>query len=390
MGIDGLSQFIRKEFPAAVCEINSSELSIKAVGIDVLHWVISNTRAILPSLAPNDVTDQEVDRTKVVDTLIRNLSSRILKLLRSKILPVFIFEGEAPPEKQITRDHRRQEREDDRQTMDQLRQELSSMEPAIRPSGKMAQLRKLYCSLYYCNEYEMTAIRTFLHSLGIPCIQSNQEAERTGSILCREGVLGGVMTSDSDVLAHGADLLIREVGELTIDPLTGNECVRLSVIKLPMILQACGFTKEMWRDFCIMCGNDYGPNIPGIGPGRSFKLIQQHLSINQIPDGRIEQLNFERQRQLFNYIPSSQTITTQPGQPLIPDFNPGALISSRDALTVYGLEKYIQSYLDLYLSLNLAYWVDGYLVSTGVIKIVPPVQHKSVGLVINLGGLKLK
>jgi flap endonuclease-1 len=41
-------------------------------------------------------------------------------------------------------------------------------------------------------------------------------------------------------------------------------------------------TSTAFLDFCILCGTDASPRIPGIGPKRAFKLISEHGSIEAI------------------------------------------------------------------------------------------------------------
>lgn len=41
-------------------------------------------------------------------------------------------------------------------------------------------------------------------------------------------------------------------------------------------------THEEFIDLCILCGCDYTTNIPGIGPIKAFKYVQEQKSIESI------------------------------------------------------------------------------------------------------------
>ncbi|KAI8866237.1 hypothetical protein GQ42DRAFT_172870, partial [Ramicandelaber brevisporus] len=51
-----------------------------------------------------------------------------------------------------------------------------------------------------------------------------------------------------------------------------------------LVLEGLGLDRRAFIDVCILCGTDFSPKIPGIGPVNALKLIKKHGSIeNAIP-----------------------------------------------------------------------------------------------------------
>ena len=121
------------------------------------------------------------------------------------------------------------------------------------------------------NDYQK--IRDLLDVLKIPHLLAVGEAEAMGSYLCREGKLDAVMTDDTDVLAYGCPVFLHKLD------LHEHRCMRLVSDR---VLEALEMTREVFLDFCILCGTDYNLNLTGIGHERAFKLLKKHGNIDDI------------------------------------------------------------------------------------------------------------
>lgn len=96
--------------------------------------------------------------------------------------------------------------------------------------------------------------------MGVPVIITSQsepqEAESLCSSLVSAGLADMVLSEDSDVLAFEAPLL-RKLG---VNSIEGEHIVGSEV------RGELGFaTKEMWVDFCLLCGSDFTDRIRGFG-----------------------------------------------------------------------------------------------------------------------------
>jgi 5'-3' exonuclease len=132
--------------------------------------------------------------------------------------------------------------------------------------------------------------------LRVPWYDAPLEAETICADMCKQGLVAGVLSEDTDVLAYGSPVLIS-----TLDSASGV-CTRVCH---GQILQELELTVDSFLDLCIMSGTDYNKNIPQIGPERACNLIQKYGDIDAIRENTamdVDVLNHARGRDIFkNY-----------------------------------------------------------------------------------------
>ena len=57
---------------------------------------------------------------------------------------------------------------------------------------------------------------------------------------------------------------------------------KISKINLEVLLKELNLNYDQFVDVCILCGCDYTDSIPGIGPMKSYDLIQKYKQIENI------------------------------------------------------------------------------------------------------------
>src|ERR1700744_5814129 len=168
MGIKNLIKLIKEYAPAAIKEIKINALAGTKIGIDasiaIYQW--STINGIIGS------------HGKPINH-IQGAFFRTVSLLCAGITPIYIFDGAPPKSKEQTIILRRQ------RNMTTSKYENISM-------------------------HAMTAdILQLLHIMKIPVIMAPSEAEAQAAIMSRGGIIYGVATEDTDVLALGAKNMIR-------------------------------------------------------------------------------------------------------------------------------------------------------------------------------------
>ena len=93
------------------------------------------------------------------------------------------------------------------------------------------------------------------------------------AFLSLEDKVKAVMSEDTDLLAYGCPELLHKVDTMKMT------CVSL---QMNQVLLDLDFDMETFRDLCIMCGTDYNPNIPRVGPHGAFALLKTHKTIENI------------------------------------------------------------------------------------------------------------
>jgi len=123
------------------------------------------------------------------------------------------------------------------------------------------------------SEEDKQRLNRLVSAMGLPYIIAPEEAEKYCAQLVREGHCRAALSSDTDLFAHGCPVIIRQ--------LKGNVA---RVCILDNVLRQLDMSYETFVDFCVMCGTDYNPNVPGFGTERSYKLIQQYGSLEAMPE----------------------------------------------------------------------------------------------------------
>jgi len=136
-------------------------------------------------------------------------------------------------------------------------------------------LFSLQRTTFYMGAKEMELVKELLNILGIPFIQSPDEAESMCAYLCRKGYGSAVISCDTDCFAHGCPITV-----LTYEPSTGT----IMSIKLKDLLESMEMTYEQFVDFSILIGCDYNKKskIKGIGPAKASELLKEYKNIEEI------------------------------------------------------------------------------------------------------------
>ena len=119
---------------------------------------------------------------------------------------------------------------------------------------------------------DIDSIKKMMSLFGATYIQAPGEAESLAAYLFSIGEVKAVITEDTDILTYGVETYISGLNSMT------GEC---EVILLSEVLESLELNLEEFRDFCIMCGSDYGNNIKGVGTATALKHIQKYKSIEE-------------------------------------------------------------------------------------------------------------
>jgi 5'-3' exonuclease len=147
--------------------------------------------------------------------------------------------------------------------------------------------------IYFTKEHKKLCLALFRY-LGIPYILSPWEADDMCGYLYKNGYIDACISEDTDFLAHGIEILLRNINTYTGD---------LKEYKLSHICKDLDINFEQFLDICILCGTDYY-KIKGIGPKNAYKLIYKYKSIEKSIDYIIDNKSFklnEQNKNDFNY-----------------------------------------------------------------------------------------
>ena len=139
-------------------------------------------------------------------------------------------------------------------------------------------------------------LKKLIDICGFSYIQCDGEAEGVCSIMCKEKIVDGVLSEDTDTLAYGASILCSKL-DIRRDTVI--------LLKLKDILKKLEMTHESFLDMCILLGCDYNIRPKGFGPKYTYKMIQKYQNIENIENNTSEDIKtskYEVCRDIFTNI----------------------------------------------------------------------------------------
>ena len=346
MGIKALSQFLRKNYPELFETVSISEYAYKKIAVDVSLYMYYFVRShpIIP--------EKPWTEFSWLGAFFRLVSA----CREHHVHATFIYDSKHPAEKEPEKEKRREnhkkleervltvemalENYENTGEVDnillnfQKRRKIESLKSLIHGKETInvkaiqAALNKSKNQLVAITPEHFALSRQLFDILDVPYFTAPMESETMCADLCIQGQVDAVLSEDTDVLAYGAPVFLTK-----IDYVSGL-CKKIRYEKL---LEVMGFTPEQFLDFCIMCGTDYNPNIPNVGPAKAYKFIKTYGSIENLATKTvldISILNHIRGRELFTDYKKSDIVVPYCGRP------------NFDKLEVFFSEKNIKLPLD--------------------------------------------
>ena len=275
MTINGLNAFLKKK-EILPKKMLLEKLRGKRVVIDAQQFFYKFKYRASKNLG--DVYLMTKDKNIFLDYITEEIVKVNKNFTRNDIDVTFVFDGKAPKEK--------------RETQTKRREIIKEKKKKLKEEFTLENIKK-DVSL---EEDEMKSIVESLMKLNVKVhIDEFREAECACAKLIKEGKADWVYSEDCDIFAHLCPFIIRSI--------QGNY---ITVIALETVLRKLEMDKESFLNFCVMCGTDYNKNLPGLGPGKLFKIMRDEeyemrkIVKNIKSKGRnFEDLNFTRTRQLF-------------------------------------------------------------------------------------------
>jgi len=286
MGIRNLFTFLNSK--GLIKELPLSTFTGKRVAVDCSNLFYRLKSLILTEDYINyiDFDALKIDKKVLMKKFDEKLKVFIFSLLKFKIIPVFVFEGEPPAEKDNVKKNRAEKKLFFKRKIKELREKE---EKSLKDVENYINLVKQSFDIDKENIRSLEIIK----KMRLPYYLCKGEAEKLCSMLCIENKVDAVLSGDSDNLAYGCTTLIMGSGK-------HNNTVK--VIKLYEVLQVLNMEFNTFVDFCIMSGCDYNQNITGIGIIGSYNLLSQHHSIDNLPiKFNVDILNHISCRSMFLY-----------------------------------------------------------------------------------------
>lgn len=303
MGIKNFHSFLRKKVPHIYKQVHLSELRHEKLSIDTSIYMCKY-------------------KNSYGNKWLEGFYNLILFLRNYDINFIFVLDSKAPPEKELERESRILLREKNRARIDLI---LDEWEKYNKENPKQLEyneddfkkcdnifnfltkkkinyplekenlikiLHKLQKNLISIASGDFDLLKEMFDLMSVSYYLADSEAEGTCSLMNRKGLVDGVLTEDTDVMAYGTPVMFYGLN---------MKDHTVCVLRLSDVLKSLNISFNQLQDFCIMCGTDYNTNIDRVGPSKSFDLIHTNGSLEKLTEKmNTNVLNYERVRELFD------------------------------------------------------------------------------------------
>jgi flap endonuclease-1 len=298
MGIKNFSTLLKEKASSAYIKLDINDFYGKRIAIDLNNLMYRYFSSYLKEeIFQTDLFRDDVNREKVVSKWINAILDFGLLWIEHGITPIFVLDGNTRKEKEDTKQKRINEkkkaRDNGKELLEKIRTSRSLFD--ISPND-MSELRKSLSKDVSLKVDEVQQLKSTLIEFCFPVLDAKYDSEQLCCALAIEGKVEAVYSTDTDCLVYGAPFLITEFDK------ENREKLFLCVISLQKTLESLDIPFQSFVDLCIMCGCDFNQNIPKIGPKRSYDLIKEFESIDQLPEQYdIQILEHEKCREIFQF-----------------------------------------------------------------------------------------
>ena len=214
-----------------------------------------------------------MDRDGHVTSHLSGLFFRSAALLELGIKPVYVFDGEPPELKQKTLQARHEAKVEAEKEW-KAAVEVGDLKKALSKATRTSRL----------TDDMIEDSVELLEAMGIPWIMAPSEGEAQMSHMVSKGNIWAGASQDYDALLFGTPRLVRNLTLAGKRRLPSGKTVDVSpeILTLSDVLSSLRITREQLVDMAILIGTDFNEGIRGIGPKKSYALIQKHGSLEEM------------------------------------------------------------------------------------------------------------
>ncbi len=244
-------------------ELRLKDLSGKKIALDAFNAMYQ----FLAKIRQPDGTPLMTSRGEIT-SVHSGIFYRTANLLKERIIPIYVFDGEKPEFKAKTVEERIR-----------IREEAEVKWKAALERGELEEARKYaQASLNVTSEMVEDAKR-ILELMGIPVVQAPSEGEAQAAYMAAKGDVWAAGSQDYDSLLFGAPKLVRNItitGKRKVPRKNVYIDIHPELIELDKILKDNGISREQLILIGILVGSDYNPGgVRGVGAKKALELVKK-------------------------------------------------------------------------------------------------------------------
>ena len=231
-----------------------------------------------------------MDRSGRITSHLSGLLYRTINLAEAGVKIAFVFDGDPPHLKSETLKERSKVRAKAEAAWEDAKEKGEDGFKYAQSSSRLNQ------------EILDDSMRLII-AMGLPVIQAPSEGEAQASYMASKGDVFAIGSQDYDALLFGAPRVVRNLaitGKRKIPRKNAYVEAEPEMIILDDELSEMGITREQLVDIGIMCGTDFNPGLPRVGPKTAFKLIKEHGDLESVlKDLGVKIENYQEIRDIF-------------------------------------------------------------------------------------------
>ncbi|KAM0525458.1 hypothetical protein ACHAPE_000163 [Trichoderma viride] len=268
MGVSGLLPILKSiQRPTELKKFKGETLAVDGYG-----WLHRAAYSCAPELAQGKPTKKFINAAL----------HRVRMLKHFGVTPYMVFDGDYLPSKAATEESRAKKRE-----------EKLKIANEYLKAGKSSQAVQEFQKCIDITPEMASALIQELKKMDIPYVVAPYEADAQLVYLERIGLVGGILSDDSDLLVFGAKRLLTKLDQY------GN-CIEINRRDFCACreISLTGWSDTEFRRMAIMSGCDYLNGLPGVGLKTAYRLLRKSKS----PERIVRMLQFDGKRISENYL----------------------------------------------------------------------------------------
>lgn len=223
---------------------------------------------------------------------INGLFFMVNKLSKYNITPIFIFDGKPPPEKRNTLNSRKKVKFKIENQILELKANINITEDEQEAWLLLNKIKNLQKKLVYVDKNVIELTKSFLDYMGVSYLHADGEAEQLCAKLSRLDIVDGVISDDTDSVACGAKITLREFT---------NKNDYVTYYNLKEVLYKLNINYPSFLDMCLLLGTDYNGKLKGKSFKDIYTMIKEHGTIeNLIEQGASIYFDYNKLRNIYN------------------------------------------------------------------------------------------
>ena len=225
MGIKYLNRFLQENCKESIRKVNLYELSGKKVVIDTSIYMY---------------------RYLGEEALLENIYLMINILRLNNIIPLFVFDGKPPKEKEDLLRERKENKKKAEEKYNELKNQLiDGQNEKEKIEEEMIQLKKEFIRLHHT---DIKDVKLLIQSLGVSYIEAPGEADKLCAKLVNKNLAYACLSEDMDMFVYGCKRVLRYLSLL-------NKTAIMYEMKDILIELDMNFND--FKNICIISGTDY-------------------------------------------------------------------------------------------------------------------------------------